>query len=372
MNSLKKRYYCPLVLILIVLLSRTPPAVAITIDELADICETMESAYKDITVEYEWGVDPPPAIEDIAGKNMSMIIGPEKSTWSSKRPFSEIFLSIEQGTFINSKGDSYESTTMRSYDGKTARHLTTGGLSPTGEQANISLGTITESTRFKPPPNITPISFSVLRLGNVDNEKRPLSERLRKSDFVRLNDNLEKINGFNTVCAELLWDAPSTPSLHKQQAELRIYFSMDHGYTPIKYDYMSPTKAGPKLNYSVNVTSLEKVSDNLWFPSEGSLGDNPTNTYRATKITVNQGLKDEDFDIEFPPGTRITNEISGLSYVSQTLEGQTGTSLNNEAQMPQPPAEHRKSKRTIIYISIAAVIVLLTALIVKKYFCRTG
>jgi len=133
---------------------------------------------------------------------------------------------------------------------------------------------------------------------------------------------------------------------------------------------MTHTGTVSEPKYSIVATSLEQVANGLWFPSKGhhiDLSDNLTNTYKATKIVVNQGLTDKYFDIEFPPGTRITNEISGLSYVSEAHEGQTCTSMNNEDKMPQPPTEQRKLNRTIIYISITTVIILLTALIVRKH-----
>jgi hypothetical protein len=374
MNPIRKLHFYPPVLILALLLSRTQPAIAITIDELADICQTMESAFTDITVEYEWSFEPAPSLQDMPTQDILIQKGPAKRKWSSKHPFTEIFLTTERVTLANSNGNSFESTIMQSYDGKTAKQLTIGALSPTGEQVDISDGVITKSARFKQILNGIPIAFSILRLG-LDHEKVPLSERLRKKEFVRLDDSIKNVNGFNAICIELLWDAPSVPILHKKEPELRIYFSIDNGYTPIKFDNLSHSKSGPEVNFSVNVTSLEKVSDNLWFPSKGSLGDNPTNIYQAIKILVNQGLTDEYFDIEFPPGTRITNEISGLSYVSEVPEDQNDTVTNStiqdsepviEAQRPQPPADTQKSNKTILYISIAAVIVLLTTLIVKK------
>ena len=378
MNPIRKLCLYPLVLILTFLLSQTPPAMAITIDELADICQTMESAFTDITVEYEWAVDPPPTIESMKNKGITgfITVGSEKCTWSTKQPFEERLLTKTTSINMDEHGNSFESSIMQSYNGKIVKRLNIGALSSTGEQVDIYDGVITERTSFIPPSNVTPISFSVFRLRYTESEKKFLSEHLRKKEFVRLVDSVEKVNGFNAICIELLWDAPSVPIIHKQQAQRRIYFSVDHGYTPIKYEDLSPSESGPEVNFSVNVTSLEKVSDNLWFPSKGSLGDNPTNIYQAIKILVNQGLTDEYFDIEFPPGTRITNEISGLSYVSEALDDKTGTNTNNtiqdskptiEIQKPQNPTETKESNKTIIYISIAAIIVLLIALTVKKY-----
>ena len=300
----------------------------ITIDKLADICAAMESAFRDISVEYEWTVEPLPTTEDLKKDGIGgfITLGPEKMKWSSKRPFDERSLSESIATYMDENEHTFEQTIMQSYNGKVAKYFSKGGLSiATGKQVNISSGTITERKDFIPPMNVTPLSFSVLRLGyEYENEENKLlSERLRKKEYVRIFEPKEKVNGFNVICAEFLWDAPNVPIIHKKQWEYRVYFSVDHGYTPIKYEQFNPSESGPVLIYIVNILSLEKVADGLWFPNQGYLKmiqGNLTNIYKASKIVVNQGLTDEDFDINFPPGTRITNEITGLRYIEDSNE----------------------------------------------------
>ena len=295
----------------------------ISIDELADICQAMEESFRDISVEYEFGVEPAPTIEDIKGTGFILTVGTTKEKMSTKRPFDERSLSTVKGKYMNEYEQTFEQTTMESYNGKIAKHLITGGLYPSGIP-EISLGTITKRKDFIPTLATTPIAFSVLRFGYEyeGHENKFLSERLRNKEFVRLVKPKEKINGFNTICAELLWDAPNVPFIHKNQPQYKIYFSVDHGYTPVKYEQFNPSETEPVLVHSVNVTSLEKVADNLWFPGQGYLvaGENLVNTYKASKIVVNQGLTDENFDIEFPPNTRITNEIEDSNDIDNLTE----------------------------------------------------
>ena len=98
---------------------------------------------------------------------------------------------------------------------------------------------------------------------------------------------------------------------------MRVYFSVDHGYTPIRYEYMSGLE--PKVSLTIDVHSLQKVAPGLWFPSEGVVidpEDDHLEAYIATdKITVNQGLTDKHFDIDFPLGTKVWNGITGVKYV---------------------------------------------------------
>lgn len=378
MNPIRKLHLYSLVLIFTLLLSRTQPTVAITIDELADICQTMESAHTDITVEYEFGVGPQSTIDDIKDTGQIITLGPCHEKWITKRPFSERVLYSKHGKYMNEDGQTFEQTMIRSYNGKIVKYFSY--LSPQGITVDA---VITESTCFLPASSCTPGAYSIFRLSYVDGNGL-LSEHLRKKESVRIDESVKQIEGFNVVCVELLWDAPNVPILHKKEPELRVYFSVDHGYTPVKYEYMTHTGTASEPRYATIITSLEKVDDGLWFPSKGyyiDLSDNLTNTYKATRIVVNQGLTDEYFDIEFPPGTRITNEISGLSYVSEAPEDQNDTGTNStiqdskpsiEVQRPQTPTDTQKSNKMIIYISIAAVIVLLSALIVKKSFYGTG
>lgn len=97
---------------------------------------------------------------------------------------------------------------------------------------------------------------------------------------------------------------------------MRIYFSVDHGYTPVKFEHM---KGPDKVALSVNVESLEEVAEGVWFPGSGTNtvpDSDRVGTYQAiSPILVNQGLTDEHFDIDFPVGTEVYDEIQDKEYV---------------------------------------------------------
>lgn len=85
-----------------------------------------------------------------------------------------------------------------------------------------------------------------------------------------------------------------------------------------------------------DVNSLQEVQKGLWFPSSGLITSSDPN-YRINgfcaigKILVNQGLKDKDFDIKFPPGTTVIDEITGKMYTIKPTQEQVDKSLPQDA-----------------------------------------
>jgi len=216
----------------------------------------------------------------------------------------------ESTTIMNAEGDSWNSVTKASYNGKIAKYLQIGGW-----PREVCDGGISRSKRFyMPPMSGTPFGFSVFRFrfSNVADNK-PLSVVLK--DLGQLNNTVEKINGFNTIRADILQE-------QTKQISGRVYFSVDHGYTPVRYEYMRGEN--PHLTFEIN--SLEQVGERLWFPSSGRISnpdDKQANGYRAiSKIVVNQGLTDKHFDIEFPPGTKVRDEIRDTEYIVKPTKEQ--------------------------------------------------
>lgn len=304
----------------LVRLASVEPA-AITVERLADICEAMESAIVDISLEYEWYVEPPRTVEDIAGTGMLMVKGHRRHQWSTARPFADRVRTVESATIMNAEGDSWNSVTKKSYNGKFGKNVWIS-LTLDGVLRTTPDGIITKSKSFMPSLILSPLGFSVLRLSfSKVADNQPLSVVLRK--LGRLDNAVMKINGFNTIRADVLQEVT-------KQVVLRIYFSVGHGYTPIRYEHirLGRPESG-KLEIvagTIEVNSLEEVAKGLWFPSGGTISspdDKQMNGYRAiSEIVVNQGLTDEDFDIEFPPGTKVRDEIRDTEYIVKPTKEQ--------------------------------------------------
>ena len=317
---------CLYIVTFLLLLSRVLAAIAITADELANTIEKMESAIVDISLEYEWYCDSPLTLEErleyIADKELLIDVNIPRYKLSAARslsnkdpnnPSSLLFdhlLLEESTTLMNKSGNVWDIVEKQSYNGKITKRLSTGGY-----HRSASNGTISNGVNSMHPINLTPIGFSVLRSCiRQPGDKSPLSAVLRDKEFINLDNSIEKFNGFSTIRADLLTHT-NDPNTNKM-VYLRIYFSVDHGYTPVRYEFM---RGNNRVAFSFDVYSLEQVAEGLWFPSSGLISS-PDNKradgFQATsKILVNQGLTDEHFDIKFPPGTKVYDEIKNLKYV---------------------------------------------------------
>ena len=296
-------------------------AVAITANDLADIVEQMELAISDISVEYEWLTVPPltnkegesqMGVEVLIPKDgcrtfnlhtagLLNIVDP--NTKGEGTP--ERFLLEESTVLVTKDGNSWLNMTKQSYNGQIGKYLNIGGW-----PEKMCEGAVIQTKPFV-VGNGTPLGFSVFRCV-YDSDKVPLSARLRKIPLVRIDNTIQKVNGFNTIRADFLQQ-------FTKHICRRICFSVDHGYTPVKFDYMTCTKPEyNKVSLSFIVQSLSKIGENLWFPTSGIIsksGSNKVDMYQATgSVIINQGLATTDFDIDFPVGTKVHDKIQDREY----------------------------------------------------------
>lgn len=317
-----KHSFCFCIIVLALQLA-VSPAMAITIDELAGICEKMESAICDVSLEYEWYIIPPWTFEEVSEEAKAMGVegmpalvqkdGLLKFKLSAagllftkdpndpNLPLPEQLLMEQSATIMNNDGNTWDSTTIESYNGKIMKRFQDDGWPQRALEGNISA-----KRYFGYPMNLTPFGFSVFRYRLCPTTAyKPISVVLR--DLGHLDDTVRKVNGFNTVRVDILQEQT------KRVCE-RVYFSVDHGYTPVKYDYMKRNE----VSLSFEVNSLEQVAQGLWFPSSGVINktdEKRVNAWKATsKILVNRGLIEKDFDVKFPIGTKVRDEIKGTEY----------------------------------------------------------
>ena len=306
MNFIRNRYHIFFILILFVLLSQSPLAKAITIDELADICKAMEDSILDITAEYEFIVDPLPAPKP----NVLMGTGPVKIKWSGAEPFSEFsrFSSDEILKDISGKERSVHIST--SYNGKIAKKYHFEDQAP----RKFSEGTITNKENFMPWLGKTPLLYTAHRFQLTD--KISLHQILRGEggSIVELDNEIKKVNGFNTIRVDEYVMIEGTKAHSKS-----IYFSPEHGFAIVKIELYN----GVKATAAFDVLELKEVKDGIWFPVHGCRSGSspgvPKNIIKVTNVVINQGLNKEYFDIEFPPGTEIHRGISDIRYIIYPL-----------------------------------------------------
>jgi hypothetical protein len=300
--------------------SETYTPQTITTDQLADICESMESAIVDISMEYEWLVETDQSLEErldfAASKGFSVSIGSDKCKIicsinafdpnDPDPPLFDKFLFEKSDTSMTDTETSWDNLTKKSYNGAISKSLYIGGSQGTSKDGHI--------TGLDKPPHaqiFNPVKyFSVHRLRAI--EKMPLSAVLRKQIVpIRINHAVKQIGVFDTISAEFIHTSTNKP--FKQ-----ICFSVKHGFMPVKYEYLNVYTGEP--TFTVEVTSSQEVRPGIWFPKSGLIKNhkdphNWSNMYQATgPILVNQGLTDEQFDIDFPVGTEVHDEIQDRKY----------------------------------------------------------
>jgi hypothetical protein len=115
---------------------------------------------------------------------------------------------------------------------------------------------------------------------------------------------------------------------------LSIYFSVDHNYAIVKVvRYRGPNRlGGPQIiSTAYDVEQLKNLGNGFWFPCKTSIvvdGNAVINTFKVNKITINEGLteKSKHFDMEFPPGTRVEDHVTGKMYTIKPTQEQVDQS----------------------------------------------
>ena len=91
--------------------------VAMTTEELADICEAMENSVQDIYVEYERYRDPPYTFEDFNEQEPKFIdLGHNKYQWYAARPFEEMCLLTSSVEVESEFGNRWYDTRTKVYN----------------------------------------------------------------------------------------------------------------------------------------------------------------------------------------------------------------------------------------------------------------
>jgi hypothetical protein len=102
------------------------------------------------------------------------------------------------------------------------------------------------------------------------------------------------------------------------------WFDPNRGFALLRFDDLRKDKAGnEQIKSSINVTKLEKVAENIWWPMEAYFVNCPRETdkawkrivYRASKVVANDPKFDESiFTVPFPDGYLIDDKVRGIKY----------------------------------------------------------
>lgn len=326
-------------------------AFAIDVAELRDILVAQEESIEDISIEYTRTHEPPMTKDDVAGTTHLYSIGPVKEKLVTARPFSERRLTEVNVHLSDQHGREFDSFTKMSFDGRVVKHLTIGGWPRTATD-----GTITKRTSFVGPLCLSPLRFTIFR----DSPENIVEAIFEHPEVFRISDSEEVINGYETVCLELVRNG---------FVPRKYYFSPTHGYALVRLVHTRDDV----VRFGFDAFELKQLENGFWFPMKGVIIDNEDDrkqVYVVNKVKVNQGLTAEDFDFEFPVGTRIINEIANTQYIVEADSKGSGAKENPDSDVSEPKSSNGKLSYYVVGGFLAAVVLII--LFVTKRARGTG
>jgi len=102
------------------------------------------------------------------------------------------------------------------------------------------------------------------------------------------------------------------------------WFDPNRGFALLRFDNLRKDQDGnERVKSSIDVTKLEEVAENIWWPMEAYFVDCPHETdkpwkrivYRASNVVANDPNFDESiFTVPFPDGYLIDDQVAGRKY----------------------------------------------------------
>ena len=301
------------------------PCSALTLREMADIFEAMESSILDVEIDYEWSNETQVTADDVRGTGHMFPVSKEVSSFTTAKPFAAQQLYRCQMELSTERNETFSVDQRYAYNGDVFKRLTIGALDERQPQ-----GLITKRTDMIRDWTLTPMAFTILR----DRKQGLLSQVLREHpEVVRLVDGIQQIRGFRTV--ELDFVTPAG-DVHR-----KYFFSVDHGYAPVRFEWLSVPDG--KIKAEVDVLEFKEVSPGVWFPAKGVTGhvnDLTRNVYELKEVKLNQNLSASHFDLEFQPGTAVIDEIAGVQYTYRPTDLQLNTWLSKDRDLSKVVVTH--------------------------------
>jgi len=170
------------------------------------------------------------------------------------------------------------------------------------------------------PHTIVSFDGEVLRIWGNNNKaiiKVPTDKDFLNSFFITVG-----INSHPCYLLEIIWKGKEVGPYY---IEYQLWIDYKRGFRPIKMIEAIKDKNGnPSLKDVIEV-ELEKFGENIWFPIKGKIegwvydekgGIRAHTIYELTlkNIEINTGLLDTFFKIQFPKGTKVYDDRTGVNY----------------------------------------------------------
>lgn len=281
----------------------------VDLGRLIDICARQESILN-IRSEYTFTISGP-NVEKIDEGDLQLG-GDQNSLLVAEKPFNKKFMIIQAQRLEDIRKNPFEFYIWKVYSNRIYKEL------QISDQNNIPVGLIAKETPPDMDINLTPLGFTIFHQW-LGGEGRSLLDLLKGKDpnlVFSLNPVVNRINDCDTIeltCSRE-WIAKKMIKL------MAIHFSLDHNYSVVRISYYNA--GGIILEY--NVRKFRPIGDGLWFPIEcdirGSEGD--INKISVLDVQINQPFDEHVFELEFPPGTRVNDTITGKQYTIKPTQEQ--------------------------------------------------
>jgi hypothetical protein len=233
-----------------------------------------------------------------------------------------------KGGISTAQGETFSEDDRTAYNGDRYKQVTIGGLNVRQPQ-----GLITKRRDLLKQWHLTPMGFTILRGGIREGL---LSELLRgHPEVLRLVPDIRQVGDFRTIELDFITPAGA---VHR-----KMFLSVDHGYAPVRWQWLHVSDG--TVQAEVDVLALKEVSPGMWFPVKGTTGhvEDPTrNIYEAKEVKLNQNLSKEHFDVEFPPGTAVIDEIANVQYTYRPTGAQLDTWLEKDEGLATTITAHSR------------------------------
>lgn len=296
--------------------------VDINLEKLAEICTRYEKYFNSIMVEYTYTAPEPSEehLEDWKRGELLLFTGPQTILFTAEKPFDKKFRFIQALRFDTLQGlkDVYG---CRTYNGRVFREYY---IEDPNEPPR---GTLQKDPHEDPMTmiNNTPLGYTIFHRCDFSLSVLDLLNLYRKNHDPNLLFSLDpavtKVNGFDAIELSCSVKWPTG----KMQKMFGMYFSLEHNYAAVRIIYYN----GDKVILEYNVMKLTPIGDEFWFPIECTVlySDGTSSRITVTDVRVNQPIEEQEYELEFPPGTKVNDTITGKQYTIKPTQEQIDQAL---------------------------------------------
>lgn len=283
-------------------------------ESLIDLCTAYEKAINSIQIEYTYTAQQPDAelLEEWENRNLSELEGPVAKLFIAEKPFDEKFKFINEFRVKGLRSGLTDVYSSLARNAPICRELSIHDNDPPRgiihkecpeEPALFINDTPLACTPFHRYQQFAGNSLLKLLKSNDPNlafSFDPAVARVNDCDAVELICSMKWVSG-------------------RMIKMFGVHFSLDHNMSIVRISFYNHNK----VDFEYNVLKLEPLGNGLWFPVECVIGIGESiSKMSVSYVQVNQPYEKDEFELDFPPGTRVEDMITGKEYTIKPTQEQ--------------------------------------------------